>query len=64
MISFLSFLQLMVYGLTGPIPRVMLNVDQDSKTEHELAPTHPPQVVELTARDLTLKRLIATTDHA
>ncbi len=49
-------MQSMVDGLTGPILRVINHVDQDNETEHELAPTHPPRVAELTVRDLPWKR--------
>lgn len=38
----------MVDGQIGPTPRVMLNVDQENRTGHELVPTHPHQVAELT----------------
>ena len=54
----------MVDGLDGPFFHAMLRVDQDNETEHELAPTHPLRVAELTVREMPYKRSTATTDHA
>ena len=39
-------MQLTATGRNGPLSRVVLPVGKENKTDHELAPTHPPRVVE------------------
>jgi len=54
----------MVFGVIGSILNVMLNVDQERKTEQELVTIQPHQVAETTVRDLPWKQWIVTMDLA